>query len=193
VLAVTVPAELRAGDTVQWIEPATVDLDGNAATSASWVFTTYLRTNTAAEGATVVGTARADGGWNMAILAATSSGFDAGSWSWQSRITSGALVRTVGSGSTTVLPALDYAGSPAAFDGRSQAEQDLAAVSAAIRAIISKGSKQYTIGTRSYTSQDLGVLMQRESQLKAIVAREKAAEKVAQGLGDPRNLFVRFS
>lgn len=189
----TVPAELRAGDTVQWIEPATVDLDGNAATSASWVFTTYLRTNTAAEGATIVGTARADGGWDMAILAATSSGFDAGLWSWQSRITSGALVRTVGSGSTVVLPALEYAGSPAAFDGRSQAEQDLAAVSAAIRAIIAKGSKSYAIGGRSYTSQDLGPLMQREAQLKAIVAREKAAEKVAQGLGNPGNLFVRFS
>lgn len=34
--------------------------------------------------------------------------------------------------------------------------------------------------------------MEREAQLKAIVAREKAAEKVAAGLGDPRNLFVRF-
>jgi hypothetical protein len=34
--------------------------------------------------------------------------------------------------------------------------------------------------------------MQRESQLKAIVAREKAAEKVAAGLGDPRSLYVRF-
>ena len=37
------------------------------------------------------------------------------------------------------------------------------------------------------------VPMQREAQLKAIVAREKAAEKVAAGLGNPGNLFVRFS
>jgi len=66
-------------------------------------------------------------------------------------------------------------------------------VQAAIRAIVAKGSKSYTIGNRSYTSQDLAVLMQREAQLKAIVARERAAEKVAAGLGDPRNLFVRFS
>lgn len=189
----TVPGEIRAGDTVQWIEPAAVDLTGAAATSANWVMTTYLRTGTAAEGATVVGTARADGGWDMAISATTSGGFDTGNWSWQTRISSGATVITVGSGSTVVLPSLSYAGSPDAFDGRSQAEQDLAAVSAAIRAIISKGSKQYSIGSRSYTAQDLGLLMQRESQLKAIVAREKAAEKVAAGLGNPGNLFVRFT
>ena len=189
----TVPAELRAGDTVQWIEPATVDLSGAAATSAAWVMTTYLRTNTAAEGATVVGTARADGGWDMAISASTTTGFDAGVWSWQTRISSGATVITVGTGSTVVLASLSYAGSPDAFDGRSQAEQDLAAVTAAIRAIVAKGAKQYTIGSRSYTYQDLGALMQREAQLKAIVAREKAAEKVAAGLGAPGNLFVRFT
>jgi hypothetical protein len=188
----TVPSEIRAGDTVAWVEPAAVDLGGAAATSATWTLTSYLRTNTAAEGATVVGTARADGGWDMAISATTSGGFDAGEWQWQSRISSGATVITIGAGSTTVLASLSYAEPPAAFDGRSQAQRDLDAVQAAIRAIINKGSRAYTIGTRSYTAQDLGVLMEREAQLKAIVAREKAAERVAAGLGDPRNLFVRF-
>ena len=188
----TVPASIRAGDTVQWIEPAAVDLDGSAATSASWAFTTFLRFNATNEGATVSGTARSDGGWTMAISATTSATFDAGVWSWQSRISSGATVITVGTGTFQALPSLSYAGNPAAFDGRSQAEKDLAAVQAAIRAIVEKGAKQYTIGNRSFTSNDLGRLMEREAQLKAIVARERAAEKVAAGLGDPRNLFVRF-
>ena len=58
VIPVPVPAEIKAGDTVQWIEPAQVDLLGAAATSATWTFTTYLRTNTASEGATVAGTAK---------------------------------------------------------------------------------------------------------------------------------------
>jgi hypothetical protein len=188
----TVPAAIRAGTTVRWIEPPVVDLDGNAATSASWTLISYLRTNTASEGAAVTGTARTDGGWDMAITATTSSAFDAGAWYWETRATSGATVLTVGSGTTQVLPSLSYAGSPGAFNGQSQAEQDLAAVQAAIRAIVSKGAKSYTIGTRSFTSNDLGQLMQREAQLKAIVARERAAEKVAAGLGDPRSLFVRF-
>lgn len=188
----TVPAEIRAGDTVTWIEPAAFDLDGNVATSATWTLTSYLRTNSASEGATVTGTARADGGWDMAISAATSGGFAAGVWFWQTRISSGAEVITISSGTSLVASALNYAGEPGAFDGRSQAEQDLDAVQAAIRSLISKGSKAYTIGSRSFTAQDLGQLMQREAQLKAIVARERAAEKVAAGLGDPRNLFVRF-
>ena len=47
----TVPATIRAGDTVAWVEPAALDLDGNAATSAAWTFTTFLRFNTASEAA----------------------------------------------------------------------------------------------------------------------------------------------
>ena len=74
--------------------------------------------------------------------------------------------------------------------GRTQAELD--EVRAAIRAIVTKGFKSYTIGSRRFDAADLGQLMQRESQLKSIVAREQAAEKVAAGLGDPRSLFVRF-
>jgi hypothetical protein len=188
----TVPATIRAGTTVGWVEPPAVDLDGNAATSASYTLISYLRTNTASEGATVTGTARADGGWDMAITATTSSAFDAGTWYWETRATSGATVLTVGSGTTQVLPGLNYSGTPGAFNGQSQAEQDLVAVQAAIRAIVSKGAKQYSIGSRSFTTTDLGELMKREAQLKAIVARERAAEKVAAGLGDPRSLFVRF-
>lgn len=189
----TVPAEITAGATVQWIEPPGIDLDGHAATSATWTLTTYLRTDTNHEGATVVGTARSDGGWTMAIAASVTVNFDAGTWYWQSRLTSGATVVPYGSGTLTILPSLYYTGQPAAYDGRSQAEQDLEAVTTAIRGLIAKQAKQYTIGSRSFTAQDLGQLMQRESQLKAIVARERAAEKVAQGLGNPGNLFVRFS
>jgi hypothetical protein len=188
----TVPATIRAGTTVGWVEPPAVDLDGNAATSASWTLISYLRTNTNHEGATVTGTARADGSWNMAITATTSSAFDAGTWYWETRITSGATVLTIGSGTTQVLPGLNYTGQPAAFSGQSQAEQDLVAVQAAIRSIVSKGAKSYTIGSRKFDAADLGQLMEREAQLKAIVARERAAEKVAAGLGDPRSLFVRF-
>ena len=189
----SIPATFRAGDTVAWVEPAALDLDGNAATSAAWTFTTFLRFNVASEGATVTGTARADGGWNMAIAAGTTAAFDAGIWSWQSRITSGATVITVGSGSSQVLASLSYSSTPGAFDGRSQAQVELDEVRAAIRAIVTKGFKSYTIGSRRFDAADLGQLMQRESQLKAIVAREQAAEKVAAGLGDPRSLFVRFT
>lgn len=187
----TVPALIYSGTTIEWIEPPALVTD-SPATSASWTLQVDFRTNTAGEGATVAGSARSDGGWDVSLSATTTADWDAGTWYWQKRITSGAVVVAIGSGTTQVLPSLSYTGDPTAFDGRSQAEQDLDAVQAAIRAIVAKGAKQYSIGNRSYTSNDLGLLMQREAQLKAIVARERAAEKIAQGLGDPRNVFVRF-
>ena len=39
---------------------------------------------------------------------------------------------------------------------------------------------------------DLAELIKWRDRLKAEVAREKRAEMIAQGLGDPRRLYVRF-
>ena len=186
-----IPATIRAGDTVKWRDEAGTDNLGNAIDSGSWTLTYYLRTNTASEGATVVGVA--DGqGWAFTLAAATTAGFDAGQWFWQAVATSGSEKVTLGAGQLEVLAALEYSGTPGAFDGRSQAQKDLDAVQTAIRGLISGGAKQYTIGSRSFTKVDLAELMERESRLKAEVKREQKAELIANGLGNPHNLFVRF-
>ena len=176
---------------MRWRDEASTDNLGNPIDSGSWTLTYYLRTNTASEGATVVGTASGTG-WDFALAAATSAGFDAGQWYWQAIATSGSDKVTVGAGQLQVLAALEYAGTPGAFDGRSQAQIDLDAVQAAIRAIVSGGAKQYGIGSRSFTKLDLSELMERESKLKAEVKREQMADLIANGLGNPHNLFVRF-
>ena len=186
-----IPAQIRAGDTVKWRDDSSADNLGNAISSSSWTLTYYLRTNTASEGATVVGSAYGTG-WEFTLAAATSAGFDAGTWYWQAIATSGSDKVTLGAGQLEVLAALEYSGTPGAFDGRSQAQQDLIAVQAAIRAIVSGGAKQYSIGGRSFTKLDLGELMERESRLKAEVKREQMAELIANGQGNPHNLFVRF-
>jgi hypothetical protein len=189
---VNIPAQIRAGDTVKWRDIEAADNLGNAISSASWTLTYYLRTNTASEGATVVGVAYGTG-WEFTIAAATSAVFDAGDWYWQAIATSGSDKVTLGAGQLTVLAALEYTGTPGAFDGRSQAQQDLDAVQAAIRALVAGGAvQQYTIGNRSLTKMRLEDLMQLESKLKAEVKREQMAELVANGLGNPHNLFVRF-
>lgn len=189
----TIPAAIRAGDTVAWTLAATTDALGNSISSTSWTLTTYFRTAAAGEGVTAVGVADSSGGWTFTIAAGTTAGMDAGTWYWQAVATDGSSTITIGSGSLTVSPSLAYSGTAAAFDGRSQAQQDLDAVQTTIRGIIAGKSKYYQIGSRQYTSLDLPALMQRESQLKAIVAKEKAAESVAAGLGDPRRVFVRFT
>ncbi len=186
-----IPATIRAGDTVKWRDDAGTDNLGNSINSGTWTLTYYLRTNTASEGATVVGSSYGLG-WEFTLAAATSANFDAGTWYWQAIATSGSEKVTLGAGQLEVLAALEYSGTPGAFDGRSQAQQDLTAVQAAIRSIVSGGAKQYSIGGRSFTKLDLGELMERESRLKAEVKREQMAELIANGQGNPHNLFVRF-
>ena len=187
-----IPAQVRAGDTIKWRDDAAADGFGNAITSATWTLTYYLRTNTVSEGATVVGTAFGSG-WEFTVAAGTSAGFDAGQWFWQAIATYSTEKATLGAGQLKVLAALSYSGSPGAIDGRTQAELDLAAAQAAIRAIVSGGVVQeYRIGTRNLKKYDLVDLIQLESKLKAEVKREQAASLQAQGLGNPHNLFVRF-
>ncbi len=187
-----IPSEIRAGDTIQWRDVEGADNFGNVIGSADYVLTYYLRTNTATEGATVVGTAYGTG-WEFSIAAGTSAGFDAGTWYWQAVATKTGSTITLGSGQSLVLAALSYSGTPAALDGRTQAQKDLDAVQAAIRAIVSGGVvKQYTIGNRSLSKYDLTDLLALETKLKADVNREQKAQMIANGLGNPFNLFVRF-
>lgn len=187
-----IPAQIRAGDTLTWRDEAARDNLGNAIDSSSWTLTYYLRTNTASEGATVVGTAYSSG-WTFTISATTSGGFDAGQWYWQALATAGSEKLTLGAGQLEVLAGLNYTGTPGAFDGRSQAEKDLDAVQAAMRAIISGGAvAEYSIGSRRLKKMEMADLIQLEAKLKAEVKREQAATMVANGLGSPHNLFVRF-
>jgi hypothetical protein len=66
-------------------------------------------------------------------------------------------------------------------------------VQAAIRSIISGGAvAEYTIGSRRLKKMEMADLLALESKLKAEVKREQAAAMVANGLGNPHNLFVRF-
>ena len=64
---------------------------------------------------------------------------------------------------------------------------------AAIRAIISGGAvAEYTIGSRRLKKMEMTDLLMLESSLKAEVKREQKASLIANGLGNPHNLFVRF-
>jgi hypothetical protein len=189
---VNIPGKIRAGDTIKWRDDASQDNLGNAITSGDWTLTYYLRTNASHEGATVVGTAYGNG-WEFTISATTSADFDAGDWYWQAVATYSGETVTLGAGQLEVLQALDYTGLPSAYDGRSQAETDLASVQSAIRAIITNGVvKSYTIGGRNLQKYELADLIALESKLKAEVKRERAADMIANGKGNPHAVFVRF-
>ncbi len=190
----TFPSKIRAGDFIQWRLAATQDVFGNSISSPDWTVIYYLRTNTNSEGATITGTAFNDG-FQFSIAANVSVNFDAGNWFYQAIANkSGAEKQTIATGAFEVLPTLEYTSTPSAFDGRSQVEKDLETIQTAIRNIISGGVVQeYKIGTRSAKKYELSELIMLESRYKAELIREKQAELIANGLGNPRATFVRFN
>lgn len=184
-----IPATAWNLDTITWTDDPT----GDGISSATHLLRYYLRGTTAGAGETITGIASGTG-WNFS-WAVNESITAATSYAWQAvaEAVSGGALTTLGTGSITLLPSLAYQGQPAAFDGRTQARRDLDAVQAAIRARVNGGAvDEYTIGNRRLKRMDIKDLLMLESKLKAEVARERAAEMIANGMGNPRNLFVRF-
>ena len=190
----TFPAEIRAGDLIQWRLAATQDKFGNSISSPDWSVIYYFRTNQGPLGSSVTSTAFNDG-FQFSIASNVSSTFAAGNWFYQAVANkSGAEKQTIATGAFKVLESLEFSGIAQSFDGRSQVEKDLEIIQTAIRNIISGGVVQeYKIGTRSAKKYELSELIMLESRYKAELVREKQAELIANGLGNPRATFVRFN
>ena len=190
----TFPNEIRVGDYVQWRIPASQDVFGNSISSPDWSVVYYLRTNTGPIGATINSSAFNDG-FQFTIASNVTATFTAGTWFYQAVANkSGAEKQTIYTGQFKVLESLEYSGTAVNYDGRSQVEKDLATIQIAIRNIISGGAiQEYKIGTRTAKKYELSELIQLESRYKAELVREKQAEMIANGLGNPRATFVRFN
>lgn len=182
-----IPASFTAGDLVTWTQ--------ENAPQGTTAITAYLRTN-AASGATVAATGPVNGVWTFTLSAAVTGQLPPGDWRFQEIATVSGQPITINTGSFAVTRSLAYTGSPTALDLRSQAQQDLDAVENAIRALTT-GAQEYWIGSggngRRVRRADLAELIKWRDRLKAQVAAEKRAEEIANGLGDGRRLYVRFT
>ena len=187
------PSIITAGTTIEWVDEATTAGINKTISSPDWTLEYFLRTNTASEGHTVTGTQYANStGWQFIITATDSAEFAAGNWFWAARAFKSSDVFEIGSGELEVKQSLQYSGTPSAIDNRTQNEIDLDAVTAAIRAIISDKASEYSIGNRRFKRIDLPLLRAREAELKSRVFSEKRYSLKSQGLGDPKNLYIRF-
>ena len=191
-MSILVPNLIYAGDTVVFDVPAFKDAIGTSIDSGTYTLTWYARTNTATEGATVVGVAEGTG-WRVTVPAATTTEFNAGLWTWQAVASYSTVQYTAGRGQFTVKATAKYTGTPGAFDDRSRAEIDLSYVETAIRTLAQGGMVQeYQIGGRSLKRYKMTELMQLRDDLKNEIAMERKAEKIRQGLGNPGLAKVRF-
>ena len=189
-----IPNEIRAGDTVKWRDNSSTDVFGNEVKSDEWTLKYYLRFDRSTAAHVSSGSAFGTG-WEFTVSATDSADFDSGTWYWQAVATKGAETLTLGYGNFLVEANLAYTGSsPGAYDGRTQVKKDLEAIQLAIRTLIAGGAVQeYKIGNRNLKRYDLPDLIQLEARYKAEVKREEQAELMANGLGNPRNMFVRFN
>ena len=192
-MTILVPELIYAGDTVIFDVPEFTDSIGTPVNSGTYTLKWYARTNTASEGTTITATTQSTG-WRVTVPAATTLGFDAGLWTWQAIATYSTLQYTAGRGQFMVKGSAAYTGTPGAFDDRSRAEIDLSYVETAIRTLSQGGVVQeYTIGNRNLKRYKMPELLQLRDVLKAEVDRERRAEKIRQGLGNPGVARVRFT
>lgn len=184
-----IPNEIVAGDSVSWFDEAFKDNIGNDIDPSAWTLKYAIRgAVTVTKTASVV-----DGKWKTTLAPADTSEIASSTiLYWQAYAEKDTDRVTLATGQITVKPSLVSVEDPE-FDGRSQIKKDLDAVQAAIRAMISGGAvKSYTIGTRQIEKMSLSDLFALESRLKADYAQETKADKIAKGLGNPRNLYIRF-
>ena len=195
-MTISVPDLIYAGDTVIFDVPEFTDPVGDTISSSDYTLTWYARTNTNNEAAAITGVAEGTG-WRVTVPATTTTDFDAGTWTWQAIAVNTTpdpdVQYTAGRGQFVVKATLAYTGTPHAFDDRSRAEVDLGHVETAIRTLAQGGVVQeYSIGNRSLRRYKMTELLQLRDTLKAEVDRERRAEKVKQGLGNPGVTRVRF-
>jgi len=191
-----IPPSITSGVDAVWVDAETVDVFGDSVTSTTHSLVYYFRLNTQSEGVTATAVAY-QSGWKTTLTSAVSGSMlaDPG-WFFQAVLTKtgDSIIQEYSRGQIEVRPSLAYTGTPGAFDGRTQAQKDLDAVKAAIRSIVSGGAvSEYKIGSRNLKRYDLSELLELESRLKSIVAKENKAKLIASGLGDPHNLYVRFN
>ena len=192
-MTILVPELIYAGDTVIFDVPEFTDSIGTTISSGTYTLKWYARTNAASGGTTITGAAESTG-WRVTVPAATTLTFGAGLWSWQAIATYSTVQFTAGRGQFTVKGSAAYTGTPGAFDDRSRAEIDLSYVETAIRTLSQGGMVQeYTIGNRNLKRYKMPELLQLRDVLKAEVYRERRAEKIRQGLGNPGVARVRFT
>jgi len=187
------PYEITAGTTIKWVDEATTAGLNETISSPDWTLKYYLRTNKYNEAHIATGTQYQDSsGWQFTISASDSGNFDARDWYWSAVATKGSDVFTLGDGKLIVRQSLIYSGTPNGIDNRTQNEKDLDAVTAAIRAMVEDKAQEYSIGNRTFKRIDLDKLENLQAKLKSRVASEKRYSLISQGLGDPKNLYVRF-
>jgi len=190
-----IPSKITAGDSVQWVDNPFADNLGNPVNAATYALTYSLRGPIGAAGIDLVGTTLGTG-WAFVLSTAQSTALNIAAtpnkWYWQAYASKTGVRLTAGDGVLVVLPNLQGI-SGGTFDGATAAEQILATIDAAILARTNGDFvTKYTIGSRSLEKEPMTGLLAMRDKYRLIVSRQRKAQSIANGLGNPTRLGVRF-
>jgi hypothetical protein len=182
----TEPATIIAGDRIAWKR---TDLGGDYP-PASYALSYKARLNGAGSTSISISASESGSEYIVEVGASTSASWTPGTYTWQAYITrsSDSERITVDSGTFQVLANRATATS----DPRSHARIVLDAVEAVIEGRASKDQQSYSIGGRSLARMPITDLLLLRNQYKIEVNREKAAERIANGLDAGNTIRVRF-
>lgn len=181
-------ANLPVGDSAAWTDTPITLLSGFVVDATAWSLTYFLRGPAAID---IAGTALGVN-WGCSISASQSAVYLPGTYSWSAAVAMADQRHTVASGQLTLTPNL--ATITTAFDPRSTAQIALSDCEKAMSTFNQTGGKvkKYEIAGRSMEFQTIAELMTLHSFWRAKVLGEQSAQSVANGLSNPRNLYVRF-
>jgi hypothetical protein len=181
------PTELIAGDTWEWTETL-ADYP-----ASEWTATWYFQN---AGGAfSVVGVADGDA-YTASAAASVTASRKPGSYKWRLTVEQSdggdpeiITRKTVGEGWTTVQPNPAKAG---AVDHRSTARIVLEAIDAYLIDPTNLAASSYSLGGRSLSRWNRADLIVERDKWTQEVRSEEAKAAMANGLGNPRRLYVRW-
>lgn len=187
-----IPPTIAAGDSVSWTDTNFRTSDGRGVTAGAYALSYSFRG--AGAGVDLAAVA-AGAGWKTSMSTAQSAALNTSAanviWYWQAYAMAAGERILAGEGSVTIKP--NFSALTGVFDGRSQAEKDYDAVKAEISNRVSGGATlEYSIGNRNLKKEPIAALLVLQDRLRMEVNRQKAAQRIANGLGNPGKVFVRF-
>ena len=179
---------LQQGDSASWNDSAFTDAQGVRYDSSGYTLVYEIR----GPAVLTLNATTSGQGWKTTLSLVDSAKLLPGHYTFAAYVKATGIRVTAATGNFTITP--DITLGSTGFDSRSLAERALADAELALANLTSSGKRmrEYSIGSRSAKYYTAAELIAAISYWKILVRNEQHAKSIANGLGNPSNLQVRF-
>ena len=156
--------------------------------SASWVVTLHAWMGSAKF--TIVGSDNGDNYHLFSKLASETTAYVEGNYNYAMVAVNGTSSYQLESGFIKVKP--NFQTAVGGLDSRPTLTKTLEALEKAILGIASAEEMEYSIGSKSIKRMDMAQMLVNRGRLKALIKQEENEERINSGLGNNKNVYLRF-